>query len=372
MPAWVSPDCSTRRSARRLACRCTVPRPPNRLVPPMTTAVIVSRLAVGYAFGRRRRAAAERLPGGQAVQHAGQHVHRQQHPADVDAGALGRQVVVADGVDVPAPGGPGEREVQGRTLISTTHHADGDLELTEQERRPWTGTSAGRPRPARLLRVQARRPPAATVSRPSVTMNGGSPSRDTIRPEMQPEQPRRRRSRAAAPGSAGHPLSMATLAMTSVPSTMMAPLARSMPAVRMMIVWPSARVPTTTDCCRISEMLSTLRKFSVKIGERDDRQDQRGERSEDGVAEDAVGDRGGAGAGGVRRPGALGRGAHLRANCRCIGSTLGASVEREPADGVAGMRRQPQQFCRPQVVSLASSPLPASGLSVTSWTPVSM
>src|SRR3982751_4783981 len=51
MPAWVRPDCSTRpiRAPRWLPR--TVPRPPKRLVPPMTTAVMVSRFAVGKMFG---------------------------------------------------------------------------------------------------------------------------------------------------------------------------------------------------------------------------------------------------------------------------------------------------------------------------------
>ncbi|MGC3956253.1 MAG: hypothetical protein QM804_18760 [Propionicimonas sp.] len=52
-------------------------------------------------------------------------------------------------------------------------------------------------------------------------------------------------------------------ATTTVPSTMIAPLARSMPEVRMISVWPMASVPITTDCCSISEKFGALRKVSV-------------------------------------------------------------------------------------------------------------
>ena len=49
------------------ACRAAAPRPPNRLVPPMTTAVIDSRLASAAAFGLARAGAADEDPRGDAV-----------------------------------------------------------------------------------------------------------------------------------------------------------------------------------------------------------------------------------------------------------------------------------------------------------------
>ena len=54
-----------------------------------------------------------------------------------------------------------------------------------------------------------------------------------------------------------------SLVSSSVPNTAIAALARSMPAVRMISVWPRASVPITTDCWTISEKLSTLRNVSV-------------------------------------------------------------------------------------------------------------
>ncbi len=40
---------------------------------------------------------------------------------------------------------------------------------------------------------------------------------------------------------------------------------RSMPAVRMISVWPIAMTPTTAICCRISEKFSPLKKRSVAM-----------------------------------------------------------------------------------------------------------
>ena len=53
--------------------------------------------------------------------------------------------------------------------------------------------------------------------------------------------------------------------MTIDESTMMAPTDRSIPAVRMMIVWPMARVPMTITCWTIREMLLACRKLSATI-----------------------------------------------------------------------------------------------------------
>ena len=38
---------------------------------------------------------------------------------------------------------------------------------------------------------------------------------------------------------------------------------RSMPAVRMISVWPIAMTPTTMTCCRISAKLALVKKLSV-------------------------------------------------------------------------------------------------------------
>src|SRR5262245_609187 len=51
--------------------------------------------------------------------------------------------------------------------------------------------------------------------------------------------------------------------MTIDPSAITIPQDRSMPAVRMTIVWPMAITPTTITCCRISEMFGPVRNRSV-------------------------------------------------------------------------------------------------------------
>ena len=81
------------------------PRPPKRLVPPITTAVIESRFrstpALGLAALVRpiwiQAPTARMAPGGEVDAH--------QHSVDGDAGQAGGLLVVADRVDVPAPGG---------------------------------------------------------------------------------------------------------------------------------------------------------------------------------------------------------------------------------------------------------------------------
>ncbi len=55
---------------------------------------------------------------------------------------------------------------------------------------------------------------------------------------------------------AGRPRSAANLVITMLPSAMIMPQDRSMPAVRMISVWPIAIMPTTITCCRISEKFS--------------------------------------------------------------------------------------------------------------------
>ena len=87
---------------------------------------------------------------------------------------------------------------------------------------------------------------------PSVTMNGGIASPTTSPPLTNPTimhvaMP----SRIASTG--GTPESTASLVMTIEPSAIAVPHDRSMPAVRMISVWPIASVPTTITCWMISE-----------------------------------------------------------------------------------------------------------------------
>jgi hypothetical protein len=96
---------------------------------------------------------------------------------------------------------------------------------------------------------------------PSVTMKGGSRSEVTSAPLANPKAiVTRRPSRTASSGWS--PDSTASLVMTMLPRAITAPLERSIPAVRMISVWPTARVPTTMTCCTISEKFRPLRNWS--------------------------------------------------------------------------------------------------------------
>ena len=57
-------------------------------------------------------------------------------------------------------------------------------------------------------------------------------------------------------------MSTANLVITIEPSAIAVPHDRSMPAVRMISVWPIASVPTTITCWMISEKLAGSRKRS--------------------------------------------------------------------------------------------------------------
>ena len=89
---------------------------------------------------------------------------------------------------------------------------------------------------------------------PRVTMNGGSRSRVMSTPFSRPQASPMTRPmpRTSSPGIAS---SAEICPSTTVASSMMAPTDRSMPAVRMMIVWPMASVPTTMTCCAMRERL---------------------------------------------------------------------------------------------------------------------
>src|SRR3954454_11110556 len=90
-------------------------------------------------------------------------------------------------------------------------------------------------------------------------MNGGSPRKVTKPPLMTPKATHARTpSRTAM--SAGTPLLTAIFVITIDPNAITTPQDRSMPAVRMMIVWPMARVPITITCWKTSEKFSPVRK----------------------------------------------------------------------------------------------------------------
>ena len=91
-----------------------------------------------------------------------------------------------------------------------------------------------------------------TLSVPSVTMNGGRLRRVTSTPLRKPAPtPTSTPSRRA--GTAGTPFSDASFAITIMDRIAIAPTDRSMPAVRMISVCPTARAATTAVCCTNSE-----------------------------------------------------------------------------------------------------------------------
>ena len=92
------------------------------------------------------------------------------------------------------------------------------------------------------------------LSVPRVTMNGGSFTRVTSTPLSVPARAATTMPIASA-ATPGTPWSDDTLAITIADRMAMAPTDRSMPAVRMTIVWPTARAATTAACCSSSEIV---------------------------------------------------------------------------------------------------------------------
>ena len=77
-----------------------------------------------------------------------------------------------------------------------------------------------------------------------------------------------RRCRTGWPAAPAGRRSTASLVITMPPSAITMPHDRSMPAVRMISVWPMAMTPTTMTCCRISEKFSPLRKRSLCVAKK--------------------------------------------------------------------------------------------------------
>ena len=96
---------------------------------------------------------------------------------------------------------------------------------------------------------------------PSVTMNGGR-----LRPTTSPPLTKPTIMHVATPSriasSGGTPESTASLVITIDPRAIAVPQERSMPAVRMISVWPMASVPTTITCWMISEKFLASRNWS--------------------------------------------------------------------------------------------------------------
>ena len=149
---------------------------------------------------------------------------------------------------------------------------------------------------------------------PSVTMNGGSAEPDDQPAVDEAERPRRSRCPSRIASTGGTPESTASLVITIEPSAITVPHDRSMPAVRMISVWPMASVPTTITCWMISEKFVGSRNRSRLRGEEDAGEQQRDQRAElgDALARDLRDRRAAAGASG----GAAGR-RRAGAVCAC-------------------------------------------------------
>src|ERR1700730_11533854 len=104
----------------------------------------------------------------------------------------------------------------------------------------------------------------AMLSVPSVTMKGGRRRQGTRKQLRRPNDIHRPMPRAMARNGLRWYVT-ASLVMTIVPNAITAPLERSTPAVRMIRVWPMARIPTTATCWVISDRFSVVRNRSVRM-----------------------------------------------------------------------------------------------------------
>ena len=78
-----------------------------------------------------------------------------------------------------------------------------------------------------------------------------------------------RRCRTAMASGAGTPHARPrACVITMPPSAITMPHDRSMPAVRMISVWPMAITPTTITCCRISEKLSPRQEAVARVAKK--------------------------------------------------------------------------------------------------------
>jgi hypothetical protein len=109
--------------------------------------------------------------------------------------------------------------------------------------------------PDEYSRVSARK----ILNVPSVTMNGGRRNRVTRRPFRPPARVPTTNPSTSAAGP-GRPKLEALAAITIEVKTMIEPMDRSIPAVRMMIVWPTASAPTTATCWKISDRFAGSKK----------------------------------------------------------------------------------------------------------------
>src|SRR3569833_3318636 len=102
----------------------------------------------------------------------------------------------------------------------------------------------------------------AMFSVPSVTMNAGSRAIVTRPPLSAPNAAHTATPRRISSGAGTSPPT-ARRVFTIVPNAITAPLVRSMPAVRITTVWPTASVPTSITCWTTRDRLPPVRNRSV-------------------------------------------------------------------------------------------------------------
>ena len=151
--------------------------------------------------GRDRADAADRGPGGQGADEAGDHVDRDQRPVGAEPDSSRRLLVVADGVDMPAPGGMVEDEPEHRRHHDHQDDAPGQDGAADAERSPKTSGSGALGihvlAADRLVGGVNEVQGGKDVQVPSVAMKGGSLTLVTSVPLIQPQTPRRRTRDAA-------------------------------------------------------------------------------------------------------------------------------------------------------------------------------
>ena len=101
-PASERPERNTPTINAPISVPTIEPRPPNRLVPPITTAVMRVEIGVLARGGADRADAADDRPAGHRRNEAGQDINAEQDVLGVDAGEARRLGIVARRVDVTA------------------------------------------------------------------------------------------------------------------------------------------------------------------------------------------------------------------------------------------------------------------------------
>ena len=219
----------------------TFPRPPNRLVPPITAAADHVEEDALAEHGRARLEARRVEDGGDGRAQAAGRVGEDEHPLDRHAGDPRGPRVAADRVEPAAEDGPAQQQVRRRARAAPRRGGTGGpaRAVPPRARKP-----AGRPEMP-CERVSQIAKPLANVITASVARNGGMRrrgDRDAVdEPDREPdgEHGRDRRAARGLPARTP-PLSVITRAPATLASAIIAVTDRSIPPVTRTRVWPSA------------------------------------------------------------------------------------------------------------------------------------